>query len=59
MVAKPITALYHQLAQQQELERLNVQLFAQARRDPLTQVGNRLQLREGLDVLAGQVARYL
>jgi two-component system, cell cycle response regulator len=59
MVAKRITALHHQLAQQQEeLERLNIQLFAQARRDPLTQVGNRLQLREDLDELAGQVARY-
>ncbi len=59
LVAARVTALHHQLAEQQdELERLNAQLFAQARRDPLTQLGNRLRLREDLDVLAGQVARY-
>jgi two-component system cell cycle response regulator len=59
IVAARITALHRQLAvQQTELERLNGQLFAQAHRDPLTQLGNRLQLREDLDMLAGNLERY-
>jgi two-component system, cell cycle response regulator len=59
LVAARVTALHQQLAKQQdELERLNAQLFAQARCDPLTQLGNRLRLREDLEVLAGQVVRY-
>jgi diguanylate cyclase (GGDEF)-like protein len=59
LVAARITALHQQLAEQQrEMEHLNAQLFAQARRDPLTQLGNRLQLQEDLDLLAGQMERY-
>lgn len=59
IVAARITALHQQLAEQQiDLERLNAQLFAQARRDPLTQLGNRLQLQEDLAMLAGQMERY-
>jgi two-component system, cell cycle response regulator len=59
LVAARVTALHQQLAaQQQALERLNAQLFAQARHDPLTHLGNRLRLREDLEVLAGQVERY-
>src|SRR6266496_5450448 len=54
LVAARITALHRQLAvQQTELERLNGQLFLQAHRDPLTQLGNRLQLHEDLDMLTG------
>ncbi len=59
LVAARITALHRQLAvQQTELERLNGQLFLQAHRDPLTQLGNRLQLHEDLDMLTGNLARY-
>jgi diguanylate cyclase (GGDEF)-like protein len=39
-----------------ELERLNSQLFRQARIDGLTQVGNRLKMREDLDVILARVA---
>jgi two-component system, cell cycle response regulator len=58
MVASRITELYRELANQQvELERLNSQLFRQARIDGLTQVGNRLKMREDLNVLAARVAK--
>jgi two-component system, cell cycle response regulator len=57
MVASRITELYRELASQQvELERLNSQLFRQARIDGLTQVGNRLKMREDLNVLVARVA---
>jgi two-component system, cell cycle response regulator len=57
MVASRITELYRELANQQvELERLNSQLFRQARIDGLTQVGNRLKMREDLNVLVARVA---
>lgn len=57
MVASRITALYRELAHQQvELERLNSQLFRQARTDGLTQVGNRLKMREDLDTLFARAA---
>ncbi|MEO7908976.1 MAG: diguanylate cyclase [Roseiflexaceae bacterium] len=59
VVAARITALHRQLAEQHvAMEHLNTQLFAQARRDPLTQLGNRLQLREDLDRLAGHEEHY-
>ena len=59
IAAARLTALYQQLAdQKQEVDRLNRQLFEQARRDPLTQLRNRLQLQEDLDVLRAQVERY-
>jgi two-component system cell cycle response regulator len=57
MVASRITELYRELANQQvELERLNSQLFRQARIDGLTQVGNRLKMREDLNILVARVA---
>jgi two-component system cell cycle response regulator len=57
MVASRITELYRELADQQvELERLNSQLFRQARTDGLTQVGNRLKMREDLNILVARVA---
>jgi two-component system cell cycle response regulator len=57
MVASRITKLYRELANQQvELERLNSQLFRQARTDGLTQVGNRLKMREDLNILSARVA---
>jgi diguanylate cyclase (GGDEF)-like protein len=57
VVASRITELYRELANQQvELERLNSQLFRQARIDGLTQVGNRLKMREDLDILFARVA---
>jgi two-component system, cell cycle response regulator len=57
MVASRITELYRELANQQvELERLNSQLFRQARIDGLTEVGNRLKMREDLNILVARVA---
>jgi two-component system cell cycle response regulator len=57
LVASRITELYRELANQQvELERLNRQLFRQARIDGLTQVGNRLKMREDLNMLFARVA---
>lgn len=59
LVATRVTELHRQLAEQQaELKRLNQELFEQGRRDPLTQLGNRLRLMEDLDVLIGQAERY-
>jgi two-component system, cell cycle response regulator len=59
ITAERITSLHHMLqAQNNQLEQLNRQLFEQARRDPLTQLGNRLQLREDLEVLRARVMRY-
>jgi two-component system, cell cycle response regulator len=56
LVASRITKLYGELAEQQvQLERLNRQLFSQARLDGLTQVGNRLKMREDLNILAAHV----
>lgn len=52
-VASRITALHRQMADQaRQLELLNRQLFEQGRTDALTQLGNRLRLREQLDSLA-------
>ncbi|MEH2483158.1 two-component system cell cycle response regulator [Nitrobacteraceae bacterium AZCC 2146] len=57
LVASRITELYRELANQHvELERLNSQLFRQARIDGLTQVGNRLKMREDLNILVARVA---
>ena len=59
IAAERVTSLYRQLAAQKvELERLNRQLAGQARTDPLTGLGNRLQLWEDLDALQGHAARY-
>jgi diguanylate cyclase (GGDEF)-like protein len=59
LAADRLTSLHRRLTQQNiELERLNNHLFEQARRDPLTQLGNHLQLREDLEVMRGRVERY-
>lgn len=56
LVASRITKLYGELAEQQvQLECLNRQLFSQARIDGLTHVGNRLKMREDLNILAARV----
>jgi two-component system cell cycle response regulator len=57
--AARVTRLHQQIEQQQaELESLNAELYAQARRDPLTGTGNRLRMREDLEAVEGRVARY-
>ena len=56
IVAARVTALHQQLAEQQtELARMNELLFGQSRRDSLTQLGNRLKLREDLEALSSQL----
>jgi diguanylate cyclase (GGDEF)-like protein len=58
-VAARVTSLHHQLAEKtRELERLNHALAESARRDPLTGLGNRLQLREDLYRLQRWLERY-
>jgi diguanylate cyclase (GGDEF)-like protein len=58
-VAERVMSLYRQVASARaELERLNVLLFEQSHRDPLTLLGNRLRLEEDLEVLQGRVERY-
>lgn len=59
VAAGRVTSLHHQLAHQRtELERLNHELMAIARRDPLTGLANRRALQEDLELLEAQVARY-
>ncbi len=59
LVASRITALHRRTAEQAEqLEILNHRLFEQGRTDPLTQLGNRLRLREDLDVLTAHGLRH-
>ena len=54
-----VTELHRRLAfQNEELEQLNRMLFEQSRKDPLTTLGNRLRLREDLEVLQGRAERY-
>lgn len=54
-----VTSLHRQLIEQRkELEHLNRELFEQARRDPLTNLGNRLLLHENLETLTAQAKRY-
>jgi diguanylate cyclase (GGDEF)-like protein len=58
-VAGRVTSIHRKLSQQSaELERLNHQLFEQSRADPLTKLGNRLRLREDLEVISARVLRY-
>jgi diguanylate cyclase (GGDEF)-like protein len=58
IAAARLTSLHRRLvAQQAELERLNIQLFGQARQDPLTGLGNRLQLWEDLETLHAEVGQ--
>jgi two-component system cell cycle response regulator len=59
VAAARITSLHRQLRDQRtELEGLNIELTAIARRDPLTGLANRRALREDLEVLEARVARY-
>ncbi len=54
-----VTELHRRLAfQNGELEKLNRMLFEQSRQDPLTSLGNRLRLREDLQVLQSRTERY-
>ncbi len=54
-----VTELHRRLAfQNEELEELNRMLFEQSRADPLTSLGNRLRLREDLEILHGRAKRY-
>jgi two-component system chemotaxis response regulator CheY len=57
--ARRLTALHERLDEQRaELERLNGLLADQARTDPLTGLGNRLRMREDLEVLVARAKRY-
>ena len=59
MTAARVTYLHRQLSEQKkELERLNFELFNQARSDPLTRLGNRLRLHEDLEVMRARIERY-
>jgi two-component system cell cycle response regulator len=59
LVASRVTSLHRQLSQQSvELERLNRELFEQSRDDALTSLGNRLKLREDLEIIATRAERY-
>jgi diguanylate cyclase (GGDEF)-like protein len=59
IAAARVRALHERLhAQQTELEVLNMSLFEEARRDPLTHVGNRIALGEQLPQLAARAERY-
>lgn len=46
------------MEKQRELEEVNEELFTQARRDPLTRLGNRLRLQEDLDTFGARATRY-
>ena len=59
LAAERVTSLHRQLSgQKKELEKLNFELFKQARRDPLTRLGNRLLLREDLKIVRARAERY-
>jgi diguanylate cyclase (GGDEF)-like protein len=59
IAADRVTSLHDQLmSQQTELEVLNHELAAIARRDPLTGLGNRRALDEDLALLEARVSRY-
>ena len=59
VAATRVTGLYRKLAEQQdELERLNRQLFEQSRQDALTGLGNRLRMQEDLETIEANVERY-
>lgn len=54
-----VTALHGRLVEREhELELLNDRLRVESRRDPLTQLGNRLRLHEDLEVLHANAHRY-
>jgi two-component system chemotaxis response regulator CheY len=57
--AHRLTALHRQLTEQRaELEDLNARLAEQARTDPLTGLGNRLRMREDIEILHARTERY-
>ena len=57
--ASRVTSLHRQLTEKTEtLEKMNQLLFEQARKDPLTKLGNRLQLHEDLELMRGRMERY-
>ena len=59
VAAERVTSLHGELKRQKaELERLNRELREQARRDPLTQMYNRLRLREDFDEIRNRMNRY-
>ena len=54
-----VTRLHRRLAvRNEELGRLNRRLFEESREDPRTQLGNRLRLKEDLEVLQARTERY-
>jgi diguanylate cyclase (GGDEF)-like protein len=56
IAAARIVALYQRIGEQtRALEALNRELASEMRRDPLTQLGNRLRLREDFDGLAARL----
>lgn len=59
IAAARVTSLHRRLDDQRtELRRLNAELSEQARRDPLTGLGNRLRLWEDLEALSMRAERY-
>jgi diguanylate cyclase (GGDEF)-like protein len=59
IAAERVISVHRGLAEKTaELERANRELFASARTDALTRVGNRLRLLEDLEVLDSRAARY-
>jgi diguanylate cyclase (GGDEF)-like protein len=59
IAARRVTALHHELRDQRSaLVRLNSLLHDDARRDPLTLLGNRLRMDEDLAAAAARVDRY-
>jgi two-component system cell cycle response regulator len=59
IAASRVNSLHRRLNEQKaELEKLNWELSATARRDPLTRLGNRLRLREDLEAMSARAERY-
>ncbi len=59
IAASRVNSLHRQLNEQAvELEKLNRELFALSRQDPLTRLGNRLRLQEDLKTLEARAERY-
>ena len=59
IAAQRVTALHDELRDQRaKLVRLNSLLYDDARRDPLTMLGNRLRMTEDLAGVAARIARY-
>jgi len=59
IAASRVTSLHAQLADKRgQLDQMNQLLFEQSRKDPLTCLGNRLKLREDLEVLSARAERY-